>query len=75
MSNKPEDLSKDDLESVFSGLGADLQNPNRVKIDQINKEIEELEHRAEYASESYEQPGIRDKISELKAERDRLLGN
>ncbi|MGA3150496.1 MAG: hypothetical protein ABSD10_02715 [Candidatus Saccharimonadales bacterium] len=73
MRQKPEELSDGDLENVFAGLEADLADPSRIKVVAIDREIASLQHRVEFASETFEQPYIQQEIDLLEAEKAKLL--
>ena len=66
--------SQKDVDSIIGGFEALLSDEGQLesRVSRIDEAIADLKHRLEYASESFEQTGIWQQISELQSERQEL---
>ncbi len=65
--------SEDDVRKMFRALDADLANPSRIEIEQINAKIADLIHKRDFVAESFDIKGINEEIDDLLIRKAELL--
>jgi len=73
MAETVKEPSEDDVRRMFEVLNADLTNPSRIEIEQINAKIADLIHKRDFVAESFDIKGINEEIADLLVRKAGLL--